>query len=491
MFPDWQFRKAITIQGNMLTTTLTDFPFLIHLIDGDLGAKAKADGTDIHFHAPDDSILNHEIEKYIPATGELWAWVNIPVAVAGTDYPMTMYYGNPDPVIDMRNPDAVWNPDRYMLVYHMADATDPRDATANDNHGSPLQVGPTPITTVAGRIGDSIHFPGPSRGIVIPHNASQVLGSSYTISFWLYQEFTAADMIVVDKRRSGHFNPAYRAWTIGGTGELEQRFSNSAGTQRSNRNAGQLPLGWRHWMLEYTGNQLFMTIDGERGPRITFITSGPSAIIASSEVLSIGLAINQFDSPHDAFRGRIDELRIEYGIQPSDGWREVVYLNQADPMAFYTVGPEESPPVVPTITPTMAMWTVSVENIGIDVAEFDLDCVLGSAGTPPTAANVFEDPQRLQLVDPGDVPRIQLGPGQVAHVDWLYEPDEADLLGQDQRILDVAARVGLLQDGDWTVIYDEAFRTTFLTLERVVGSMQVRSRISRNREIRLQVSPGR
>ena len=66
--------------------TLSDFPLLVSVTSADLAAKVTdAEGDDIVFRAQDSTTcggpssctLDHEIEKYVPGTGELVAWVRV------------------------------------------------------------------------------------------------------------------------------------------------------------------------------------------------------------------------------------------------------------------------------------------------------------------------------------------------------------------------------------------------------------------------------
>jgi len=43
------FRKALTIQGAQVTANLVDFPVLVSVVDTQLAATARTDGTDIAF----------------------------------------------------------------------------------------------------------------------------------------------------------------------------------------------------------------------------------------------------------------------------------------------------------------------------------------------------------------------------------------------------------------------------------------------------------
>ena len=93
------FKKPTTqeAQINVGTNNLVDFPVLVSLIDNDLrhtsngGKVTNINGFDIVFTAADGStIINQQVEKYNPVTGELLAWVKITLlsATVNTEFYM-------------------------------------------------------------------------------------------------------------------------------------------------------------------------------------------------------------------------------------------------------------------------------------------------------------------------------------------------------------------------------------------------------------------
>ena len=70
---DWGFRKLITINSSQVNCDLSNFPVLINITDVDLRDYAQDDGEDIAFiwFADNTTKLNHEIEFFDDATGEL------------------------------------------------------------------------------------------------------------------------------------------------------------------------------------------------------------------------------------------------------------------------------------------------------------------------------------------------------------------------------------------------------------------------------------
>ena len=76
---DWEYRKEITINHDMVAGNLEDFPVLIHNISSDFTDHAQSDGDDFVFASEDhNDKYSHEIEYYESSSGELTAWVKIP-----------------------------------------------------------------------------------------------------------------------------------------------------------------------------------------------------------------------------------------------------------------------------------------------------------------------------------------------------------------------------------------------------------------------------
>jgi hypothetical protein len=111
---DWSYRKKITIDNTKVSTVastnLTNFPVLINRTDVDWkdtansGQVAQADGGDILFTSSNGTTkLDHEIEFYDEATGELIAWVEVPTVNGTSDTDIYIYYGNDTGVTNQWN----------------------------------------------------------------------------------------------------------------------------------------------------------------------------------------------------------------------------------------------------------------------------------------------------------------------------------------------------------------------------------------------------
>ncbi|HTU61574.1 MAG TPA: DUF2341 domain-containing protein, partial [Polyangiales bacterium] len=87
--------RRLTLDGSQVPSTLEDFPVLVHVTDAHLGVFAAHDGQDIHFLAADgSSTLDHEIEHFESARGELTAWVRVARLESGQENVLYLAYSD-------------------------------------------------------------------------------------------------------------------------------------------------------------------------------------------------------------------------------------------------------------------------------------------------------------------------------------------------------------------------------------------------------------
>jgi hypothetical protein len=196
------YYKSITVNaGGVSNGPLTNFPMLVSMTDPNLQALPNGaangghiaaynattnDPQDLVFEALDDATcggagtspcwLDHEIEYYVPTTGQLIAWVKVPSINNGTL--IYMYYGNSCIASSTQNPGGVWTD--YSGVWHSGESATPLiDSTGNNNLT-------TNSTQIAGQIENAQFYNGTTQlasktaGVVnIPAN-----NTSQTISVW-------------------------------------------------------------------------------------------------------------------------------------------------------------------------------------------------------------------------------------------------------------------------------------------------------------------
>jgi hypothetical protein len=182
---NWLYRKPITINSSRVTEDLTDFPMLVNVIDSDIPSKARSDGFDIVFTESDGRTrLDHEIENYNSSTGELVAWVRIPVISSVTDTVIYMYYGNSN-ASDQQNIEGVWN-NNYRGVWHLAETSGfALDSTSYGLNGA---LSGAINRGVKGLIGNAYQFDGTDGIVNMGNPADRHLDfgkGNFTVSVWV------------------------------------------------------------------------------------------------------------------------------------------------------------------------------------------------------------------------------------------------------------------------------------------------------------------
>ncbi|MBN1671744.1 MAG: DUF2341 domain-containing protein, partial [Kiritimatiellae bacterium] len=359
----YRYRKALTVDGDCVggTDDLPDFPFLVHLTDSDLawtdngGQVRSASGYDIVF-SDGAHPLDHEVEQYTSASGELIAWVRIPVLHATEDTTFYVYYGNPDVNYATENPTAVWDA-HAAAVWHMAqDPADPApqvlDSTANTNHGTcyGLMDGDS---RVAARIGYGLHFETnsgewagdyievPSSNVV---NSLDITGHQLTLQAWakLPAYVQVADTPFMNMANASNDNDVIH-YMLGNRDDTGA--SNDFAHCRINMGdpvggmyvdgSNAFPRGvWVHEACVYDGSTVRLYVDG-----VLVTTSNYTDTIRTDTIdqfrIGTGVRYARFENV------TMDELRV-CDTARSEGWVQTCFTNQAAPAACIATGERES-----------------------------------------------------------------------------------------------------------------------------------------------------
>ena len=146
------------------------------------GSVGKSNGNDILFTASDGaSKLNHEIESYNAATGQLIAWVNVPTLSASVNTVIYVYYGN-GTAGNQQNPGGVWD-SNFEGVWHLPNGStlSANDSTANGNNAAALNG----TGAGSGEIGGAASLNGTSNFIEVLNSSSLNGWTQQTISAWI------------------------------------------------------------------------------------------------------------------------------------------------------------------------------------------------------------------------------------------------------------------------------------------------------------------
>lgn len=178
----YRYQKSINIDHTKVGggTDLFNFPVLINisgmpeLRNLPVGHVENAAGYDIIFTDENFNRLDHQVESYSSAGGDLIAWVRIPVLSSSSNTTIRMLYGNPQVTVD-QSTTSVWSSD-YRGVWHLQNLT---DATNGGNNGT--NNGSTGATGIIGQ-GREFNSAG---SISIPQSLRFEPPNNLTVSVWI------------------------------------------------------------------------------------------------------------------------------------------------------------------------------------------------------------------------------------------------------------------------------------------------------------------
>lgn len=120
----WPYRKKISIDGNYISGTHTNFPFFCRISGISISQHASSNGRDIIFTDFDMvTRIPHEIDTWDSYSGTIW--VRLPYIAHSSNKDIYCYYGNPQGgnQTDLHGyrPSSVWD-DSFVFVCHMNDS---------------------------------------------------------------------------------------------------------------------------------------------------------------------------------------------------------------------------------------------------------------------------------------------------------------------------------------------------------------------------------
>ncbi|MBD3408424.1 MAG: DUF2341 domain-containing protein [Candidatus Lokiarchaeota archaeon] len=338
---DWDYRKKLTIDHNLVEAPLKDFPVVVHITDGDLLTDAKIDGSDIAFISQDGTIqYDHEIELFDSITGELVAWVDLPGLSASEDTTMYMYYGNAA-AASQEAGTATWE-SNFKMVNHLGGVSIGTTTDSTANKHNPVEIG-NPVFHSQGKIGYGVLFTG---GDLLQLAASEdfeqtefsisfwiknTLGANAGLTIWAYQPINSNNIPAGIRVHDEHV--VYGA----ATGAEWNDFSKISDHQTET---------WYYITCTYdiATRDMIYYVNGEEDNRdrgiIGYETGAlngdpPTAQLNIGGYLSSAAYFSQY-------RGTIDELRYS-SVAHTPAWITTSYNSQNDPSSFVTVSEEEIP----------------------------------------------------------------------------------------------------------------------------------------------------
>jgi len=337
-FGDWQLRKRIVVPSREPSASLADFPLLVHLAgDPDLRDGARDDGFDVRFGDAVGAPMSHETERYDGATGELLAWVRLPVLDTSTDTVFFIYYGNEAAAADPSDA-AVWS-NGYAGVWHLAEtgsgaAGEYVDATGrgHDGTGGGGSASATPEPVVGaigmGQSGDGVDdFIATAVSLDAPGPTS--------ISLWAYlRDVTSSTRPGLVGQNNAveigfYWDDRINVWTADVAVTCPGKAVESLCT-------ADFPLmDWFHLAVSWDGVEAVLYVDGVEQHR------GGATVGSSPDGLNVLGRV--FASTGGHLDGAVDEMRLASTGRPG-AWFALEHANQSDPGSFCVVGSEERRP---------------------------------------------------------------------------------------------------------------------------------------------------
>jgi len=329
---DWQYRKEIIIDHEQVDADLNNFPVLIRHTFLDT-SHVQSDGDDFVFTDDLGNKFNHEIELYDNITGQLFAWVNIPILSSTNDTVLYLYYGNPS-CDNQENISGVWDSNFVMVQHHNESSGTRFDSTLNGFDATPNNVAHNPD----GMIDGADTFDGSSSYLNLG-TSSTLQPIEGTISVWINLDTT-------DGRRT-----IYTGSTVGSNSRHPELFiyngvihliltDNSAEEWHFGNSISENVT--YHIAVSWNGTKAILYMDGS----VVNIEDQTIVPVGNSYTKRIG-ALSPPSWP-DALKGTLDEFRMS-NIPRDPSWIKTSYNNQRFSSNFITIGPEEEPNFPPDI----------------------------------------------------------------------------------------------------------------------------------------------
>jgi hypothetical protein len=329
----WGYRKPIVIDRRKIntatgtTTPLANFPVLVSITDTDLKNYASTTGADILFTSSDGKTkLNHEIESYNSATGQLIAWVSVPSLTNTSDTVLYLYFGNAT-ATSQQNATATWD-SSYKGVWHLPNGsslsvTDSTGLNTTTNHSA----GATP-----GKVDGAASFNGSTQYVDL--GSSLVSTGNLTVDFWVNAtDPTTWKVFTYFKSASSDDYMLIGISTIGKLAAIGKTYS----LDNREVTAGTMPSGLTH--IAVTKGVL----NGAGLITAVYVNGTSVAITAEDPSIGAGTAANILGGSWNPgslaipLAGSMDEVRVS-NIQRSADWIKTEYLNQSAPQTFYAKG---------------------------------------------------------------------------------------------------------------------------------------------------------
>lgn len=349
---DFSYKKKITIDQNLFSSTVSNYPFLINITDdSDLFSHVTNDsGYDILFtDSTETTQFAHEVEYWNWDTGnsqvDAMIWVNVTSIAHDSDTEIYMYYGKSG-ASNQADPTGVWDSD-YLAVWHMNGTW---DSTGN---GNDLSAGGSPALVADGIVGSCYDFENTENDHFDTNAVLNGATSEWTVFAFGQKESTdSGGYYVCTAGDDG--NEAFQI-TITGSGDSPTNagyaWVNSGGTSTDAASTEQMEVGsWFMWSTVYNNND--DVVEQWSNGRVQ--TDTPvGAWGGCSNTVNIG-AYNE-GSGND-FDGMIDEVRIS-NVDRGINWIRATTNMILNSSSYQTWAAEETGSSTVSLSPDTVTWS--------------------------------------------------------------------------------------------------------------------------------------
>jgi len=306
--------NGANINGNVY-----NFPVLIRLTAGTFNfAQAQANGNDVRFIKPDNTVLPYEIERWDAANGKAEIWVKVDTIYGnGTVNSFNMYWGNVSAPSVSSGASVFDTAAGFAAVLHLN--TNCQDATINNNSGTNYGALDT-----EGLIGNSKKFNG-SDSIQI----AGLLGTSANLSLSAWADLdvrglSGAEVISIGDAATIRMDDSRPGFGTEGCYHLSTAPGDTIFTSVIyGKNLAK--TGWHYitYTVDDVSRKQMLYIDGTLVNRITDTTAiDYSGVGINTLIGKHGNGKNNYN-----FTGKIDEVRINKNVLSAD-WIKLCYMNQ-------------------------------------------------------------------------------------------------------------------------------------------------------------------
>ena len=320
----------MTVNHNLVPSTQSNFTVLVSVTDATLktvsngGHVANSNGYDIGFYTDSSGTtkLKWEIESYNSSTGQLIAWVKIPILSSTSDTSFYLFYGDPSISTDQSDPVNTWD-SNFKAVYHLGNGT---TLTATDSTGGNDGTLVNSPTATSGKIDGAAHFVSTSSQTIALANSDEFpITTAWTMEAWA-KPSTDANYIVLVWGTTSNNGPTLatmgnNTWRVGFWGGAA---CDGTGVDTS---------AFHHIVGTFDGSSLRLYKDGS-------LLAGPTAASPTTAPYSLGTIGSAFGGTY--WNGDIDEVRVSSTARSAD-WIAAEYNNQNSPGTFITMRSESCP----------------------------------------------------------------------------------------------------------------------------------------------------